>query len=93
MEEKDIKTTEKEMIKIVDENGKEKEVEVLHYFKLNSNNKDYLVYTDNTEDGEGNVLVYTSEVIETGDKIELEGITDEKVLKEITEILTNIINE
>ncbi len=93
MEEKNIETSEIEKLKIIDESGKEKEVEVLHYFKLNSNNKDYLVYTDNTEDGEGNVLVYTSEVIENDDKIELAGITDEAILKEITEILTDIINE
>ena len=33
----------KEMIKIVDELGAEKEVEVVSYFNLKSNNKDYLI--------------------------------------------------
>lgn len=81
----------KEFIKIFDENGVEKEVEVLHYFTLESNNLDYIVYTDNVEDADGNILVYTSEVVENEDKVELKGIEDQDVLKEVTELLTELI--
>lgn len=82
---------EKEMITIIDENGEKKIVEVVHYFSLDSNGLDYIVYTDNVEDEDGNVLVYTSQVIEHEDKIELKGIEDDNVLKEITGILTELI--
>lgn len=84
---------EKEFIKIIDENGAEKEVEVIHYFTLDSNGLDYIVYTDNQEDAEGNVLIYTSEVVEKEDKVELKGIDDQDVLKEITAILTDLIKD
>lgn len=86
-------TEEKEYIKIIDENGEEKEVEVLHYFTLESNNLDYIVYTDNKEDKDGNILIYTSEVVELEDKVELKGIDDQAVLKEITDILTDLIKD
>lgn len=81
---------EKEMIKITDENGVEKEMEILHYFTLESNGKDYLVYTEGKEDAAGDVIVYTSEVLEQEDGIELVGIEDQKVLEEVTKILTDI---
>ncbi len=84
---------EKETIKITDENGKEKEVEVLHYFTLNSNNKDYLIYTENEEDEKGDILVYSSEVIEKDNEVELKAITDEKILAEVTEVLKELISE
>ncbi len=81
---------EKEMIKITDEHGVEKDMEILHYFTLESNGKDYLVYTEGKEDSAGDVIVYTSEVLEQEDGIELVGIEDEKVLEEVTKILTDI---
>ena len=52
---------ENKTIKIFDENGVEKEVEVIAYFTLTMNNKDYLIYTENKEDANGNVEVYTSD--------------------------------
>lgn len=84
---------ESEFITITDENGREMEVEVIHYFTLESNNKDYVVYTNNQEDENGNVLVFTSEVMEENDCVKLLGIEDAEVVKEITQILTDIINE
>ncbi len=82
---------EKEIIKIYDEAGNEKEVEVIHYFTLESNDKDYLVYTEGSEDASGNVIVYTSEVLEKEDGIELLGVEDPQVLEEITKVLTEIV--
>ena len=82
----------KETLRITDENGVEKEVEVISYFKLKSNDKDYLIYTENEEDENGNVLTYTSEVVGDGDTIELKGIEDPTVLDEIKEIILETIN-
>lgn len=84
---------EKNIIKITDENGVLKDVEVLHYFTLNSNNKDYIVYTENELDANGKVLIHTSEVIDNGDEVILEGIEDMKVLEEIKEVLLEIIKD
>lgn len=86
---------EKEILKVTDENGVEKEIEVVSYFTLNSNGKDYLIYTDvnSVEDSDGNILTYTSEVVNNGDTIELKDITDENILNEIKEIITEIVNE
>ena len=82
----------KETLRITDENGIEKEVEVLSYFKLKSNGKDYLIYTENEEDANGNILTYTSEVVGDGDTVELKGIEDPEIVNEIKEIILETIN-
>ena len=81
---------EKETLKIIDENGMEKEVEVINYFTLNSNGKDYITYTENQEDAKGNVIVYTSEVVDKGDSVELVAIEDANIVKEIKEVLVDL---
>lgn len=86
---------EKEILKITDENGIEKEVEVVSYFTLNSNGRDYIIYTDinSQPDNEGNVLTYTSEVVKSENSIELREVNDENILNEIREIITEVVNE
>lgn len=51
---------EKITFKLFDESGKEVEYEVLFTFESNETKKNYIVYTDNTIDEEGNVKVYAS---------------------------------
>lgn len=85
---------EAEKIKITDETGQVKEVEVITYLTLHSNNKKYLIYTDNVVDANGDVEVSTSEVIEKEDgSIELAGIDDEAVWKELQEIMDELANQ
>lgn len=81
---------EKETMTIIDENGQEKEVEIINYFTLKSNGKDYVTFTENKEDAKGNVIVYTSEVVEKGDSIELVGITDKNILNEVKDVLIDL---
>ena len=81
----------KDILKIIDENGVEKEVEVINFFTLNSNGKKYITYTENEEDAKGNVLIYTAEVVEKGDTVELVGITDPRVLEEVKEVMIDIV--
>ncbi len=80
-------------LNIVDENGKDKEVEVVASFKLKSNNKDYIVYTENEEDNNGNVIIYTSEVVEKGGSFEFVNIEDKKIIEEVAEVLKSMANE
>ena len=82
---------EKDIIQITDENGVEKEVEVINFFTLKSNGKKYMTYTENEEDTRGNVIVYTAEVVETDDEVELVGITDPNVLEEVKEVMVDIV--
>ena len=46
--------------KVFDETGKEIECEVLFTFESDETKKNYMVYTDNTTDEEGNTKVYAS---------------------------------
>ncbi len=81
----------KNFITIIDSNGVEKQVEVLNYFTLNSNGKDYVAYTENQEDANGNVIIATSEVVENPDgSIEFANITDQNVLNEIKNVLFDL---
>ena len=51
---------EKMTFKVFDENGKEIECEVLFTFESDETHKNYIVYTDNTTDEDGNTKVYAS---------------------------------
>lgn len=51
---------EKMTFKITNDEGKEVECEVLFTFESDETGKNYMVYTDNTEDEEGNTKVYAS---------------------------------
>ena len=82
---------EKHTIKIIDENGQEKVVDIVAFFTLKSNRKKYLIYTENKKDEKGNVEIYTSELTEN-DKgaIILAGVEDEMVWNDIKQVLVNI---
>ena len=81
----------KDTIKIIDENGQEKVVDIVAFFTLKSNRKKYLIYTENKKDEKGNVEIYTSELTEN-DKgaIILAGVEDEMVWNDIKQVLVNI---
>lgn len=82
---------EKDTIKIIDENGREKVVDIVAFFTLRSNRKKYLIYTENIKDENGNIETYTSEVKED-DKgsIILAGVEDEITWNDIKQVLVNI---
>ena len=46
--------------KVINDEGKEVECEVLFTFESEETKKNYIVYTDNTTDEEGNTKVYAS---------------------------------
>lgn len=82
------------MIKIIDETGIEKEVEVVAYFTLKTNGKDYLIYTENKTDASGNVEVYTSEVVSNEDgTVTLNGVDDDAVWVEIKKVMLDIAKD
>ena len=62
-----MENEQKKVITIVDENGNEKEADVLLYFKLNESDKEYLIYTFNEVAGDDLVAVHASAVSKNED--------------------------
>lgn len=76
--------------KVKDNDGKDVECEVLFTFESEETNKNYMVYTDNTTDAEGNVKVYASIYQPDQEPMVLEPIETEKEWKIIETILDEI---
>ena len=79
--------------KVVNDEGKEVECEVLFTFDSDETKKTYIVYTDNSVDEEGNTRVYASIYSPEGDKTKLLPITDEKEWKIVETVLEEVQNE
>lgn len=76
-------------LKLIDENGKETEYEILIAFKWIKTNKNYLVYTDNTNDENGNLNIYAS-VYYPNDNSKLDPIESDEEWDEIEKRLKNL---
>lgn len=66
-----------ETLKITDNLGNVKEYKILSTFKKQSNNKNYIIYTDNTKDSLGNFNIYAS-IFYPDDNTRLEDIKSEE---------------
>lgn len=84
----------RQIIKITDENGLEREAEVLLFFKNNDNNKDYLVYTFNESAGDDLVTIHASTVETNPDgSYNLLGIDDDNEWAKVKEVMRDVIKE
>ena len=81
---------EKMTFKAVNAEGKEVECEVLFTFESDETKKNYIVYTDNTTDEEGNVKVYASTYNPNSIESELMPIETESEWRIIETILEEI---
>ena len=79
--------------KVIDDKGQEIECEVLFTFESDETGKNYIVYTDNTTDEEGNTKVYASIYTPGEENLHLEAIETEKEWKIIETILNEIQEE
>ena len=79
--------------KVINDEGKEVECEVLFTFESDETKKNYIVYTDNTIDEEGNTKVYASIYNPDEDETKLLPIETEKEWKIIETILEELQNE
>lgn len=84
---------EKMTFKAVNNEGKEVECEVLFTFESDETKKNYMVYTDNTKDSEGNIKVYASIYDPEKPESELQPIESESEWKIIETILEEIQRE
>ncbi len=82
----------KRTLKVVNNDGREIEYEVLLAFTLRKTGKNYVVYTDNTVDDNGNLNVFAS-IYFKEDGSRLEQIETEEEWNEIEKRLKKIQNK
>lgn len=88
-----MKDEKKNTFTVLNDEGKEIECEVLFTFESEETHKNYLVYTDNTVDDNGNIKVYASIFDPDKDTCDLLPIETEREWKIIETILEEIQNE
>lgn len=84
---------EKMTFKVINDEGKEIECEVLFTFESDETGKNYIVYTDNTTDEAGNTKVYASIYNPDEEETKLEPIETDKEWKIIETILDELQKE
>jgi len=80
----------KKMMKIYLDNGTVEEVEVLLTFELLDIKKQYVVYTKNEVDENGNVTIYISTVNKEGDNVRLTNIATDEEWSKIKDVLREL---
>ena len=80
----------KKMITLTLEDGNKEKVELLLSFKFNDNNKEYIIYTKNETDENGNVTIYVSGVTRVGDEVTLNTISDDNEWSRIKDLLREL---
>lgn len=70
--------------------GTKEEVEVLLAFMFNDNNKEYVIYTKNEVDDNGNVTIYISNVTRVGENITLSTVSDDNEWTRIKNVLREL---
>lgn len=84
------KQNEKKVMSIVSNDGAIEDVEVILAFEFKDNNKEYVVYTKNEKDENGNVTVYVSNIDRSGDEPKLVGIENENEWNKIKDVLREL---
>lgn len=79
--------TEEAKFVVKDETGVEKEYYKLFTFDSEETKKSYIVYTDNSTDEKGNIIIRANTYDPTGQDLSLQPLTDEKEWKVIENIL------
>ena len=83
----------KNSFSMIDENGNEIVYDVLFTFESEETGKNDIVYTDNSRDEKGNIVVYASIYDPENPKSKLEAIKTEKEWKVIETILDTLQEE
>ena len=79
------------ILRLTDDLGNTKEYEILMTLKMEETGKNYIIYTDNTKDNDGNLNIYAS--IYNPDNNELEEIKTDKEWDIIDKILEKNMNK
>lgn len=79
------------ILKIIDNDGIEKEYKILCAFELAETEKNYVVYTDNSKNENGEVNVYAS-IYDPNDETKLEDIQTDIEWEAVEEVLKELNN-
>ena len=82
---------EREIITLTRPDGEEVEAEVLIFFELESNQKDYLIYTYNEKDKNNMITVYASAFVEEDGKFSLKPIESDEEWEQVKEVMRQTI--
>ena len=74
------------LLSVIDHNGIPTKIFVLKYFTIKSVNKDFIIYKKLNHN-----LVFSAEVVDNGDSIELKEITDKEIIKKIEIYLKGLV--
>ena len=77
---------------IVDQNGKEEEVDVVTYLNSKDSMNQYLVYTKNEKQSNGDIVIYISKFIEDNGQKQITEITDKEEWQNVQKLLREIAN-
>ena len=81
-----------EKINIVYQDGKEEEVDVVTYLNSKDSMNQYLVYTKNEKQSNGDIVIYISKFIEENGQKQLTEISDNDEWKDVQKLLREIAN-
>ena len=81
---------EKKMMSIVSEDGRVEEVEVVIAFEFKDTQKEYVVYTRNEKDDNGNITVYVSRVDRESGNPKLCGVESDSEWSRIKDVLREL---
>lgn len=82
------------LFKVIDTDKIEKEAEILLFFKLNYDGKNYMIYTFNEKDSNGLVVLNVSEVIKDEEgRFILNSVSGDETWEYIKEVMRRVINE
>ena len=84
---------EKKIMSITNESGDVEEVEVVVAFEFKDTKKEYIVYTKNEKDENGNITVYVSNIDRSGDTPKLLGIDSDEEWSRIKDVLRELSKE
>ncbi len=84
---------EKEMIRVVDTDGIELDVELVSILEDKEENNKYLVYTKGETQRSGNLILYISKVLQQGSNIVLENIEDDEEWGNVKRIMSEIVSK
>lgn len=84
---------EKKIMKITNSDGIEEEVELLLAFEFNDTKKEYVIYTKNETDENGNITIYASSVHRNGDETTLGGVETDEEWSRIKDVLRELAKD
>lgn len=81
---------EKKLLSIIKEDGTKEEVELLVCFEFNDTKKEYVVYTKNEKDENGNITIYVSSVDRTEEIPRMGAIESDEEWSKIKDVLREL---